>query len=188
VFLSEGPAYTITTGDVDYTLYGEVEVPSSILPSGYYPPIRSTPTGVVQEPGPRDGTYDAGGRTVTITATRVGQLTICDCVAVDGEWQSVDCVTTPIDATQTATRTGVSTITVKGLDFTGVSNPCGNPINVGLGSFRIDVNNINILVLRTGVINSYGRSVELSEVDNVTVTFADDPGNPVPLESLPKLS
>jgi phage-related protein len=190
VFLSEGPAYTITTGDVDYTLYGEVEVPSNILPSGYYPPIRSTPTGVVQEPGPRDGTYDAGGRTVTITGTRVGSYTVTGCFAPTSS-------TAPINVSSTFPGTNVASITVEGLDWTGGDGvQCGGPGTVGnyvIGDFRVFVafsngSTTQALLLANGLVNLFQESMEWSEVRNVTVEFADDPGNPVPLESLPRLS
>ena len=186
VFLSEGPAYTITTGDVDYTLYGEVEVPSSILPSGYYPPIRSTPTGIVQEPGPRDGTYDAGGRTVTITATRVGSYTLTECRSPFGS------TTVPINTSQTATRTGVNTITVEGVDVTGgptrVCGGGGTLDNYSFGYFAVSADGTVIMVPRIGSIFLFYQGIEWSEICNVTVTFSDDPGNPVPIESLPRLS
>ena len=139
-----------------------------------------------ESPRPRDGTYDAGGRTVTITGTRVGSYTVTGCFA------PFTSTTVPINVTSAVTRTNVATIEVEGLDWIGGDGvQCGGPGTVGnysLDDFRVKDAGTTVLVLRTGVINLFQQGVEWSEVGNVTVTFADDPGNPVPLESLPRLS
>jgi hypothetical protein len=140
-----------------------------------------------ESPRPRDGTYDAGGRTVTITGTRVGSITYTECREPYGS------TTYPINVSSTVTRTGASTIRVEGLDGTGGPTVvCGGPGTLqgyGFGpSFLVYVNESIVMNLRSGSVFLFYQGVEWSEVGNVTVTFSDDPGNPVPLESLPRLS
>jgi hypothetical protein len=189
VFLSEGPAYTITTGDVDYTLYGEVEVPSNILPSGYYPPIRSTPTGVVQGPGPRDGTYDTGGRSLFLTASQDLQGELRDC------FPNTFTNTFGPGSGSTSTYTGVVNISVQNLDFTvSYSKNCTDPtVFLSVPAIIVSATTASGTTI---VFNGFGYTrfpIDESLTYNVSgrqlaVTFSDDPGNPVPLESLPRLS
>jgi hypothetical protein len=141
------------------------------------------PADPCESPRPRDGTYDAGGRTVTITATRVGSYTITSC--------SPPFTTFPfsINASQGVTRANAASITVTGLDWTGdTSPPCPNISTFGVSSFLIVEAGTIVLSQGGGSIFLLQETMEWSETRNVTVTFSDDPGNPVPLESLPRLS
>jgi hypothetical protein len=78
------------------------------------------------------------------------------------------------------------------MDWTG-----GDGVQCGLGSVgnypvpecRVYDGETSALLVRQGnLINLLNESLELYTETNVTVTFSDDPGNPVPLESLPRLS
>jgi hypothetical protein len=150
------------------------------------------PDGTIQaadpviSPRPRDGTYDAGGRTVTITGTRVGSITYTECREPYGS------TTYPINVSSTVTRENVASISVEGVDVTGgPSRVCGIDDTLSgysFGRFAVDVNGTTALVLRSGSVFLFYQGVEWSEVGNVTVTFSDDPDNPVPIESLPRLS
>ena len=146
----------------------------------------SQPADPCENPRPRDGTYDTGGRTVTITGTRSGSYTVTGCFA------PFTSTTVPINVSSAVTYTSVASITVVGMDWTGGPGvQCGGPgtgENYSLNYFAVSVGGAVVLTLRTGVINLFQQGLEWSEVGNVSVTFADDPGNPVPIESLPRLS
>jgi hypothetical protein len=146
----------------------------------------SQPADPCESPRPRDGTYDTGGRTLTITGTRTGSYTITGCFAGTSD-------TVPINVSSTVTRTNVASITVEGLDWTGGDGvQCSGPFPVGgnyvIGDFRVFANGSQVLLLANGVVNLFQESIEWSEGRNVTVEFADAPGVQVPLESLPRLS
>lgn len=44
VYLTQGPSYTMTINDVDYSVYAETECPDPSTPDGYGPPIPWNPT------------------------------------------------------------------------------------------------------------------------------------------------
>jgi hypothetical protein len=150
---------------------------------------------VDSEPSPpsRDGTYDAGGRDLTIRGIIDAEATFCECFA------PFTCAPVPsAGGEQSITLQGVLTIEVQYIDFTG--GP-GRTCFVGPADSNYGVPGLIIRVTRvfqpasTIVMNLGGsnlwvlyKSVEWSESRNVEITFADDPDNPVFIEDLPKLS
>jgi hypothetical protein len=145
------------------------------------------------EPPPsKDGTYDAGGRDLTIKAIIDGEATFCDCSA------PFTCTPVPnVSKEQSITLEGVLTIEVSNLDFDGgPGRTCEDPglYNYPVPGLLIRVTRV-LQPARTIVVNIGGsnlfvlyRSVQWSESRNVEITFADDLDNPVPIEDLPKLS
>jgi hypothetical protein len=147
---------------------------------------------VDSEPSPplEDGTYDTNNRDLYVTISRTGTQTICDCT-------SGACNSTNLDNTAgPALRQRVASVRVTGLDWTGgPGRSCdpGQPWNYGIPPLTV------VAILENGqesqVFNSWfgnpfllGKSIDISETRSVTVTFADDPDNPILITDLPKLS
>jgi hypothetical protein len=146
------------------------------------------------EPSPpsRDGTYDAGGRDLTIKAIIDGGATFCDCFA------PFTCTPVPsVSKEQSITLKGVLTIQVTNLDFDGgPGRTCfvDTSSNYGVPGLIIRVTRVSqpasTIVMNLGGSNLFVlyKSVEWSESRNAEITFADDPDNTVFIEDLPKLS
>ena len=194
----EGNAIVETGGEELYslpltppeTLGGSDWNGKSISYSFECPDGTEQPADPCENPTPRDGTYDAGGRTLTITATSARQ------------WEYGDCypntfVNTAGPISQSITSANVLTISVSNLDFTAnINHVCTDPsVTYGVPPLIVSVTTVDaptptvalsIAGQNTFVYQDYYIYSEGGR--NVTVTFADDPGNPVPLESLPRLS
>jgi hypothetical protein len=150
------------------------------------------PDGTVQaadpvlNPLPRDGTYDVSGRgavTVRYIAYETGTRTSC----TSGNVADL----TGVGGTS-ATLTGVSAITVEGIDVTvDVNRPCGGlQIYVSIAGAYISVPgaaNPFISVFPSLIYIGLVEFIYTLKRD-VTVEFADNPGVQVPIENLPRLS
>jgi hypothetical protein len=153
--------------------------PCLLVDSGTGPPLR-------------DGTYDAGGRNLTIKAIIDGEATLCDCSA------PFTCTPVPnLSKEQSITLEDVLTIEVTNLDFDGgPGRTCagGGVFNYAVPGLLIKVTRVSqpasTIVMNLGGSNLFVlyKSVQWSESRNVEITFADDLGNPVFIEDLPKLS
>jgi hypothetical protein len=148
------------------------------------------PADPCENPTPRDGTYDAGGRTLTLTASTSAQGETGDCYP-----NTYNTILSP--QSSTITLTGVLTINVTGLDFTAnIDHGCEDgSASYGVPSILITVTRVSIpastivLNMAGGFINLYFQYLTYVETRrNISIAFSDDPDNPVPLESLPKLS
>jgi hypothetical protein len=144
------------------------------------------------EPPSRDGTYDAGGKDLTIKGIIDADATFCECFA------PFTCAPVPsAGGEQSITLEGVLTIEVQYIDFTGgPGRTCfvDTDSNYGVPGLIIRVTRVSrpasTIVMNLGGSNLFVlyKSVEWSESRNVEITFADDPDNPVFIEDLPKLS
>jgi hypothetical protein len=139
----------------------------------------------VINPRPRDGTYDVSGRgAVTISLLINGNGTRISC---SGFYSNTFSPTT-----NTNTFTGISSITVEGIDnMLDINKKCNIP-----GQTTYDVPGIyirrangSVLMYRDpGTINIVDDEYIYTETIDVTVQFADAPGIENPIETLPRLS
>jgi hypothetical protein len=149
---------------------------------------------VDSEPSPpsRDGTYDAGGRDLTIKGIIDAEATFCDCFA------PFTCSPVPSAGGEYSINLqGVLTIEVQYIDFTGgPGQTCFGDIdsNYGVPGLIVRVTRVvqpaSTIVMNLGGSNLFVlyKSVQWSESRNIEITFDDDPDNPVFIETLTKLS
>jgi len=137
-----------------------------------------------ESPRPRDGTYDVSGRgTVTVTYTEysVGTRRACN-----GSYLNTF---TPVS--RTATRSGISAITVEGIDYTySDSLLCGHGQTYfsSPGAYIISGDGSDLIREFPTLLFIQFDEWIYSESRDVTVEFGDAPGIQVPIESLPRLS
>jgi hypothetical protein len=114
-YLTQGPSYTMTINDIDYSVYAETECPDPTAPDGYGPPIpwNLLPPTVMPAGGVSYNFFDYPNFSVNITHARSGTLTTTSCTA-------------PF-ASSSETLSGDATVTVSGKSFFIVTK------NVNLG-------------------------------------------------------
>jgi hypothetical protein len=80
VYLTQGPSYTMTINDIDYSVYAETECPDPTAPDGYGPPIPWNPLPTVTPGGGVSyNFFDYPNFAVTIAWATSGTLTTTDC-------------------------------------------------------------------------------------------------------------
>lgn len=104
VYLTQGPSYTMTINDVDYSVYAETECPDPSTPDGYGPPIPWNPLPTVAPAGGVSyNFFDYPNFSVNITYAKSGPLTITSCIS-------------PF-ASYTDTLSGGATVNITGKSF-----------------------------------------------------------------------
>ena len=150
------------------------------------------PDGTIQaadpviSPRPRDGgTFDVSGRGtmyITLTQNRSGTRRACN-----GSY-----LNTFTPTSSTATRTGISSITVEGIDYTyNESLLCGHGqiyYSSPAASVSIPGEPYPAISVFSGLVYIAFDEWIYSVSRDVTVEFADNPGVQVPIENLPRLS
>jgi hypothetical protein len=147
------------------------------------------PDGTVQaadpvlNPLPRDGTYDVSGRgavTITLLINRNGTRSSC----------SGSFVNTFTPTSSTGTFTGISSITVEGIDYIYDEYlECGHGQTYYSGSgVYVRSGGSTLLSRLPGLVFILFDEWIYSESIDVTVEFADAPGVQVPIENLTRLS
>jgi hypothetical protein len=80
VYLTQGPSYTMTINDIDYSVYAETECPDPTAPDGYGPPIPWNPLPTVTPGGGVSyNFFDYPNFNVTIEWDTSGTLTTTAC-------------------------------------------------------------------------------------------------------------
>jgi hypothetical protein len=143
----------------------------------------SQPADPCESPRPRDGTYDVSGRgavTITLLINRNGTRSSC----------SGSFVNTFTPTSSTGTFTGISSITVEGIDYTyNESLLCGHGQTYYSGPGVYIRSGGSTLISRLpGLVFILFDEWIYSESIDVTVEFADAPGVQVPIENLTRLS
>jgi hypothetical protein len=143
----------------------------------------SQPADPCESPRPRDGTYDVSGRgavTITLTQNRSGTRRACN-----GSY-----LNTFTPTSSAGTFTGISSITVEGIDYTyNESLPCGHgQTYYNFPGAYVKSGGSTLLSIFPGLVYiGFDEWIYSTSLD-VTVAFSDNPGVQVPIENLPRLS